>query len=81
MIPAREKKRRPVKRKPKLRRCPFTGKVKFPTQAAASEAVGRALVSTEQKRNERRSYKCDKCECWHLTSQEKRDADDYSEWT
>ena len=85
MIPNGDRKRRSHKRKPKPKRCPETGKIKFPTQREANEAVGRALLSTETARNERRSYKCERCGAWHLTSQAKRvperDQNEYEGWT
>ena len=54
------------------RRCPATGKLRYPDEIAAQLA----LISTkraEQRRvtNERRYYRCPACGGFHLTSQTK----------
>ena len=60
---AKRKKRKPL---PKCE----TGKRPF-TKDAAMRAVARALLDG---RDEQRSYQCEFCGWWHLTSQDKRRA-------
>lgn len=48
-------------------------KVPFPTLAAAEQALLEARIARalrpSTKRQERRTYVCKACQCWHLTSQ------------
>lgn len=51
-------------RKPK-RKCPYTGKLSYPSQQAAENA---AVMYRFRLGNPSRPYICSHCDLWHLTT-------------
>ncbi|HXF36011.1 MAG TPA: hypothetical protein VNO17_02385, partial [Actinomycetota bacterium] len=52
-------------------RCPYCGKVRFPTEREALAVIAQGSAAGDHRRRERRAYPClDGCGDWHLTSQE-----------
>lgn len=70
---------RTSRRRPRYRptKCNVTGKVRFPDHDLAVEVLHDAAnrrrrwadAGTESRRQECRTYECDGCKGWHLTSQ------------
>ena len=60
-----------------LRQCLATGKVRFRDKREAQDALHRAVAARHlqeaagliSRRQERRTYLCESCDGWHLTSQ------------
>jgi hypothetical protein len=63
----------PIRRpRPKLRRCPATGKIKHRDEIAAKIALGILASRPLRVIKEQRVYLCHLCKGWHLTSQERK---------
>src|SRR5262245_53459353 len=70
----------PKNRRPNLGKCPTTGKTRFRDKREADRAVQKATTARKNaaemgvtsRRHECRTYFCDACKGWHITSQETR---------
>lgn len=60
-----------------MARCSTTGKTKYPNRLEADLAIadiGRAVAHHRKNKNREtptRSYRCEFCRSWHMTSQDK----------
>lgn len=53
-------------------RCPETGKLRYRTMSSAENALKEVLLRGSMKQKAYRTYHCEACDGWHLTSQERR---------
>jgi hypothetical protein len=59
----------PNREQPKT--CPVSGKKMYPTERAASATANHRMSDQQSAPAKLRTYKCQYCGAWHLTSKEK----------